>query len=127
MVYEYWHNDFKIGYRAEEVLIEEKTDLQDLVLLENNTFGKILLLDGNTQLTERDVHIYHEIIVHCPLLSLESPTNILVIGGGDGGVAKEVLKYPNTQITVVEIDQKVVDFSKSIYIPFVVIHLNQTD
>lgn len=94
------------------VLLEQKTDEQDLVLIDTPTFGKVLLLDGVVQVTENDNFIYHEILTHVPILAHGNCKNVLVIGGGDAGIAKEVLKYQDTKCTLVEIDADVVQFSK---------------
>lgn len=94
------------------VLLEQKTDEQDLLLIDTPTYGKILLLDGVVQVTENDNFIYHEILTHLPILAHGNCTDVLVVGGGDAGIAKEVLKYPNTKCTLVEIDAGVVKFSK---------------
>lgn len=95
-----------------EILIEEKTELQHLILIETKTFGKVLILDNVVQVTEKDNFIYHEALTHIPIMSHGDCQKVLIIGGGDGGMAKEVLKYPGIEVTQVEIDKSVVDFSK---------------
>ena len=60
--------------------------------IKNGLFGRVLVLDGIVQLTERDNHIYHEMIAHVPLLAHGTAKRVLIIGGGDGGTLKEVLK-----------------------------------
>lgn len=100
-----------------EEVHREKTEHQDLVIFENPIFGKVLALDGVIQATEADEAIYHEMMVHVPLLSHENPTSVLVIGGGDGGILREVVKHQSIQrVLLVEIDGGVVNLSKK-YLP----------
>ncbi|CAM9250715.1 unnamed protein product [Phaeothamnion confervicola] len=82
-------------------------------LLEHPRLGKILTLDDVTQTTEKDEFIYHEMMTHVPILAHGSVRNVLIIGGGDGGILEEVLKHPGIEkATMVEIDAGVVEFSK---------------
>src|SRR5262245_30913623 len=104
---------FRMTYAAERVLYETRTDHQHLVLFEQKQFGKVLMLDGATQVTTRDEFIYHEMMTHVPILAHGRAGEILVIGGGDCGIAEEVLKHKAvTRLTQVEIDASVVEFSK---------------
>ncbi|MBZ6075619.1 polyamine aminopropyltransferase [Microvirga puerhi] len=93
-----------------------RTEFQDVLIFENATFGKVLVLDGIVQLTERDNHIYHEMIVHVPMLAHGAARNVLIIGGGDGGALKEVLKHPVERVTLVELDDEVISLSQ-LYLP----------
>lgn len=111
------HAGYETRYAANEVICEDHTGQQHLVLFENPHFGRILMLDGAVQLTERDEFIYHEMISHVPLFAHGDAGRVLVVGGGDGGVAREVLKHPEVAgLTQVEIDKGVVDFSLK-YLP----------
>ena len=93
----------------DRILFREKTNLQDLVIFENRIFGRVLALDGVVQTTEGDEFIYHEMLSHVPILAHGAASHVLIIGGGDGGVAREVLKQPSIEeVTVVEIDPSVV-------------------
>lgn len=113
---ETFHPDWRPAIRADKVLHEVKTDHQHLVIFENKFWGKVLILDGVFQLTTRDEHIYHEMMAHIPLMAQERPRNVLIVGGGDGGVLREVLKHPSVQTaTLVEIDQEVIDTSVKYY------------
>ncbi|CCG07835.1 polyamine aminopropyltransferase [Pararhodospirillum photometricum] len=104
------HPAWRQTFLASRVLYREKTDLQDLVILENPTFGRVMLLDGVTQLTERDEFVYHEMMAHVPLIGHGAARRVLIIGGGDGGTLREVLRHPGVeQATMVEIDRSVVD------------------
>ena len=100
----------------EKVLYHWRTEFQDVLIFENAIFGKVLVLDGVVQLTERDNHIYHEMIAHVPLMAHGSARNVLIIGGGDGGTLKEVLKHPVERATLVELDGEVIDLSRR-YLP----------
>ncbi len=95
-----------------EILHEEKTDEQDLLLINTQSYGRVLLLDGVVQVTEKDNFVYHELLTHVPITAHGACKRVLVIGGGDGGMIKEVLKYPDVEVTMVEIDESVVKFSK---------------
>jgi spermidine synthase len=95
------------------VLYEQQTEHQHLVLFEHKHFGKMLMLDGATQVTTRDEFIYHEMMTHVPILAHGAAKNVLIIGGGDCGIAEEVLKHKALKSVVqVEIDESVVEFSK---------------
>jgi spermidine synthase len=103
----------RTSFAAERVLYETRTEHQHLVLFENQHFGKVLMLDGATQVTTRDEFIYHEMMTHVPILSHGNVREVLVIGGGDCGIAEEVLKHKSVRrVTQVEIDASVVEFSK---------------
>lgn len=89
------------------------SDFQTIDVYDTEAFGKVLFLDGHVQLALLDEAAYHESLVHIPLLSVENPTRALVIGGGDGGVLRELVKHRTLQeITMVEIDQAVIDLSQ---------------
>lgn len=103
--------------RMDEVLYDSDTDHQRLVVFENGRFGRILTLDGVVQTTEGDNAIYHEMLTHVPVLAHGHAKDVLIIGGGDGGMAREVLKHSTVErVTMVEIDAGVIDFSKT-YLP----------
>jgi spermidine synthase len=104
---------FRMTYEVERVLYEQKTKHQDLVLFEHKFFGKMLMLDGATQVTARDEFVYHEMMSHVPILAHGKARDILIVGGGDCGIAEEVLKHKRVRsVTQVEIDASVVEFSK---------------
>lgn len=107
----------RTSFRADRILVESKTEHQELVLFENQTFGRVLMLDGATQLTTRDEFIYHEMMSHLPIFAHGAASDVLIIGGGDGGIAEEVLKHRTVERLVqVEIDPSVVEFSRQ-YLP----------
>jgi spermidine synthase len=104
---------FRISYRVDRVLHETRTKHQDLILFRNKYFGKVLMLDGATQVTSRDEFVYHEMMSHVPLFAHGSPREVLIVGGGDCGIAEEVLKHKSVKrLTQVEIDASVVKFSR---------------
>ena len=103
----------RMTYAAERVLHETRTEHQHLVLFEHKRFGKILMLDGATQVTTADEFIYHEMMTHVPIFAHGQAREVLVVGGGDCGIAEEVLKHKAVaRLTQVEIDASVVEFSK---------------
>ncbi len=112
-----WFNETlypKHGQRLamDEVLFRTNTGVQELIIFRNSTLGKVLTLDGVVQTTTADEFVYHEMLTHVPLFAHGAPKNVLIIGGGDGGIAREVLKHKTVQRCVmVEIDQGVVDLS----------------
>jgi spermidine synthase len=102
----------RISYEVERVLYEMQTEHQHLVLFENKYFGKMLMLDGATQITKRDEYIYQEMMSHVPLFAHGKAKEVLIIGGGDCGIAEEVLKHKSVKrLTQVEIDESVIEFS----------------
>lgn len=113
------HPGIEFSFKADAVLYEHKTAEWELALIENSLFGKVLMLDGATQVTSADEFIYHEMMSHVPILAHGAANEILIIGGGDCGMAEEVLKHETvTRLTQVEIDQSVVDFSKEHFSEF---------
>jgi spermidine synthase len=104
---------FRMTYQVERVLYEMQTEHQHLVLFEHPFFGKMLMLDGATQVTSRDEFIYHEMMTHVPIFAHSKAREVLIVGGGDCGIAEEVLKHKSVErLTQVEIDASVVEFSK---------------
>jgi len=99
---------FGFTIRKDRVVVREKTPFQTLEIFENRTLGRVLVLDGAVMLTERDEFIYHEMLVHPGLLAHPAPRRVLVVGGGDGGTLREVVKHPEVEEAVLcEIDETV--------------------
>lgn len=97
----------------EKVLFHARSDFQDVLLFQSTSYGKVLVLDGVIQATERDEMAYQEMIVHMPLFAHPNPRKVLIIGGGDGGVLREVAKHPSVEVIhMCEIDKMVIDVSK---------------
>ena len=94
------------------VLFRQKSAFQEIEVFENPSFGRVLALDGIVQATEHDEFIYHEMLVHVPLLALDEPVRVLLIGGGDGGALRELFKHPIRQVTMIELDPEVVRASR---------------
>jgi len=113
-----WYNETLHATWGQRFIIKktlhrEQTNRQDLIIFTHEIFGKVLALDGVIQLTTKDEHIYHEMIAHVPLLAHGNARKVLIIGGGDGGVAREVLRHKTVkEVILVEIDPSVINFSK---------------
>ena len=88
-------------------LHEEQSAFQRIEVFETKTFGKLLTLDGLVMVTDRDNFIYHEMLSHPALFCHDNPQRVLIVGGGDCGTLKEVLKHPVTHVDMVEIDERV--------------------
>lgn len=115
--YEQHTSGYGVHWRVNEVIHTEKTEYQELAIIDTVECGKALVLDGNIQVSELDEFIYHEMIAHTAMNSHPKPEKILIIGGGDGGTAREVLKHDTvSQVDLVEIDHRVVENSK-MYLP----------
>jgi len=113
---ETFHPHWRVRLEASRVLHEVKTEHQHLVIFENPTWGTVLMLDGVCQLTTSDEYVYHEMMAHVPLMALERPKRVLIIGGGDGGVLREVLKHASVvRATLCEIDRTVIDTARQHY------------
>ena len=108
------HADHAQALRITAEFYDSATAHQRLRVFENPTFGRVMTLDGVVQVTEADNFIYHEMLTHVPILAHGAARRVLIVGGGDGGIAREVLKHQGVaQLTMVEIDGTVVDFCKS--------------
>lgn len=99
--------------QVKKVLHHGRSDFQDLLVFESTNHGTVLVLDGVIQVTERDEFSYQEMLAHIPLFSHPNPEKVLVIGGGDGGILREIAKHPGVkEIFICEIDGHVIDISK---------------
>lgn len=105
--------NMKVSYRIKEVIFQASSDFQHVMILDSYDFGRMLVLDGAVQTTALDGHIYNEMITHIPLSIHPNPERVLIIGGGDCGAAREVVKYDQVkQVDMVEIDEMVVKVCK---------------
>lgn len=105
------------SFRVDEVLFEHKSEHQHLLIFRNEQFGRVMALDGIVQTTEKDEFIYHEMLTHVPLMAHGRASRVLIIGGGDGGILREVCRHRSvTHITQVEIDASVIDLARD-YLP----------
>jgi len=109
--------NFGITAKVIQSLHTEKTQYQQLDMIQTKEFGNMLVLDGMVMTTEKDEFVYHEMVTHPVLFTHPNPKNVLVVGGGDGGAIREVLKHPEVEkVVLVEIDGKVIEYSKK-YLP----------
>lgn len=126
---EMWFHDehtdnVKLAIRVDYQVFSAQSEIQRIDVLESKEFGKILVVDGDLMLTEKDEFIYHEMISHVPMAVHPQVEKILVIGGGDGGVVRELAKYDTVeQIDVVEADPLLVEVCRK-YFPQMACSLN---
>ena len=108
---------FRPQVRIQNVLHSERTQYQDLAILETTDLGRMMILDGVIMLTEFDEFAYHEMITHPALVAHPGPERVLIIGGGDGGAVREAARHPGIkEIHLCELDERVVEVSKE-YLP----------
>jgi spermidine synthase len=106
-----------LSLQVEEILHHEKSEFQDIMVFKSATYGNVLVLDGAIQLTERDEFAYQEMCAHIAMCAHPHPKKVVVIGGGDGGVLRELAKHDTVEeITICEIDKAVIEVAKK-YIP----------
>lgn len=119
---EFWFSekqtkDVKFSIRVDRQLYSGQSEFQRIDIFESPEFGRFLTLDGYMMLTEKDEFIYHEMITHIPMAVHPKAEKVLVIGAGDGGVIRELVRYPEIkQIDLVEIDDMVVEVCRK-YLP----------
>src|SRR5450830_1785556 len=115
---ELWYTEYQtpavgITCKTKKTFLTEKTEYKKIALIETKQFGRMLVLDGTVQTTIYDEYVYHEMITHIPLFTHANPKKALVIGGGDGGAMREIIKHPSIEKAVLcEIDRRVVEVSK---------------
>ena len=98
------------------ILHSKRSRFQKIEVVDSLDFGKMLVLDGVINLSERDEFVYHEMLAHVPLFSHPEPHHVLIVGGGDGGTAREVLKHEGiSRIQLVEIDEEVMSVSRDYF------------
>lgn len=111
------YTDTALSIKVKQRLAEHQSKridgskLQDIVIIDTEKYGRVLILDGIFQTSEKDELFYHEPFVHIPMFSHPNPKRILIIGGGDGGAVREVLKHPVDYVDLVEIDSMVVELT----------------
>ncbi|MBN8978359.1 MAG: polyamine aminopropyltransferase [Rhizobiales bacterium] len=111
--------NMRLSFEVTRVLQADQSPQQRIDLIENPLFGKVLMLDGATQVTSADEFIYHEMMAHVPILAHGAVRDVLIVGGGDCGLAEEVLKHPGiTRVVQVEIDAQVVGFARNHFAEF---------
>ena len=110
--------DVRFSMKATVQIASKKSALQQIDILDTKAYGRVLVLDGGLMITEKDEFIYHEMLAHVPMAVHPRVRNVLVIGGGDGGTVRELVKYRGIEsIDLVEADRDVVLLSKK-YLPF---------
>ena len=106
------HNGLKQEITITKIIVETKSKYQKIQIFDTPIYGRVLVLDGIIQITEKDEAAYSEMLVHPAIQVLKNPQKVLIIGGGDGAVAEEVLKYNFIKrIDLVDIDEEVVNLS----------------
>ncbi len=104
------------SYEVSSILHKSKSRYQDIMVFENPFFGRIMVLDGVVQITERDEFFYHEMLTHVVMSAHPGPKNVIVIGGGDGGTVREVIKHKSVEkVYFIEIDEEVINVSKKFF------------
>ena len=118
---ELWYSEFhtenvKLSVRVDRQLFSGESEYQRIDVFESAEFGKFVALDGEIVFSEKDEFIYDEMVTHVPMAVHPNVKNVLIIGGGDGGVAKELIQYPGIEsIDVVETDKMFVDVCREIF------------
>lgn len=113
---ECWEARTGLTFGIEQVLFSQTSDFQRVEVLQTDAFGRLLLLDGLVMLTERDEFVYHEMLAHPALCLLKAPARALVVGGGDGGTVREILRHPTIEhVDLVEIDALVVETARAFF------------
>lgn len=98
------------GFTADALLFEGATPYQKVQIFATQRWGKVLVLDGIVQTTEKDEFVYHEMLTHVPMFACANARRAMIVGGGDGGILREVLKHDVEHVDMVEIDRTVVDY-----------------
>jgi spermidine synthase len=107
-----YHQGSRLGLNG-EILVKQKSKYQEIIVIQNEYYGRALMLDGCWMTSSKDEKYYHECLVHPALTSIDEKSNVLIIGGGDGGTARECVKYSQiSKIDLVEIDEEVIKISK---------------
>nr|BCX00839.1 MAG: polyamine aminopropyltransferase [Bacteroidota bacterium] len=113
---EYWEGRTGQTFGVEDLLFSRRSPYQHVQVWQTDAFGRILTLDGLVMITERDEFVYHEMIVHPALCLLKNPKRVLVVGGGDGGTVREILRYPDVEgVDLVEIDSVVIEAARCFF------------
>jgi len=103
-------NEIFQGFTADALLFQGQTPYQKVDIYATKRWGKVLVLDGIIQTTEADEFVYHEMLTHVPMFGCANPRRVMIVGGGDGGILREVLKHDIEHVDMVEIDRTVVDY-----------------
>ncbi len=113
---EFQNENLSLGLRIERTLHSEQTEFQGLDVIETKQYGRMLVLDGCVMTTDKDEYVYHEMLAHVGLHTHPNPKRVLVVGGGDGGVIREIVKHKSVEKAVLaEIDGRVIEISKQYF------------
>lgn len=112
----YFHKNVATSFKIKSILHSEKSQYQKIDVLDTHGVGRLLLLDGKTMVSDVDEFVYHEVMGHIPSMVHPGIKNVLIIGGGDGGIVREYVKHPEIErIDLVEIDERVIEVSKKYF------------
>ena len=112
----YFHKNVATSFKIKSILHSEKSQYQKIDVLDTLGVGRLLLLDGKTMVSDKDEFVYHEVMGHIPSMIHPGIKNVLIIGGGDGGIVREYVKHPEIErIDLVEIDERVIEVSKKYF------------
>lgn len=113
---EYQTPDMRLGLRISDILLNVQTPFQHLLVVKTEQYGNLMALDGAIMITDKDEFTYHEMMSHLALCSHPSPRRVLVVGGGDGGIVRELVKYDVLEkVTLVDIDEQVIEASRKFF------------
>jgi spermidine synthase len=113
---EYQTPDMRLGLRISDILLNVQTPYQHLLVVKTEQYGNLMALDGAIMITDRDEFTYHEMMSHLALCSHPSPRRVLVVGGGDGGIVRELVRYDVLEkVTLVDIDEQVIEASRKFF------------
>ncbi len=107
------YREVRQSFAVSKILHRAQSEHQDVVVFENPVYGRVLALDGVVQVTQKDEYVYHEMMSHVPILAHGKAKDVLIVGGGDGGILRETLRHRSVKTaTLVEIDRSVVDMCR---------------
>jgi spermidine synthase len=113
---EFQNENLSIGLKIEKTLHSEQTEFQGMDVIQTKQYGNMLVLDGCVMTTDKDEFVYHEMLAHVGLHTHPNPKKVLVVGGGDGGVIREIVKHKSVEKAVLaEIDGRVIEVSKQYF------------
>ncbi|MCH9812677.1 MAG: polyamine aminopropyltransferase [Epsilonproteobacteria bacterium] len=115
MYFEEEQGFIKQSLKVEEKIFETKSKYQNIEVYKSAELGNIMVLDGNAMMSQKDESTYHEMLAHVPVCTHREPSRVLIIGGGDGGTAREVLRHLDLTVDMVEIDEEVVNTAKKYF------------
>jgi spermidine synthase len=106
------HGNIEHGFKMQDLIYKGRTDFQEVLIFDNPVYGRVLVLDGIVQLSTADEFVYHEMLVQPAMLSHPDPKRVLIIGGGDGGTLREVLRHHPDQVVMIDLDKTIAELSQ---------------